>query len=539
MNADEQQFVRFLLEYIGSFTKLEFTEVRSNGDMVFGKHNMIYGGYASYPPGHDVFLSDENPNADLTEYMYQAITHEIGHSLGLAHARAYGDTFRMMPEVPVEFDTGLLSTMSYSQSYADDPYGDLPGIWSLRVLDIAALIHMYGAETVVEDNIFKLHEGFGIPSRSENTWHISGELPFVVVDSGGHDIIDASELQSSSIGGTTFLFDRGLYLDEGYEFDILRFWESPGSYEYTNIVVDAAVVPVIEIFDTTIIEEFIGTPLADIVYGNQAAQTARTGGGDDEFFGNGGDDLFEGGSGFDIAIFSGILQDYELISTSVDKTLVRDLRFDSPDGADTLIGVELAMFSDGETVRLDGWKPPAWLLDTQSIELVASIFQFFTGAIPEEKGFEYLIHSPINQNDLNDPSYAQFNLENRFFNLANTLGTEGDGAASFESKFGALDYEGTIKTAYLEIMGRPVSAGALDFFLNAESYYGLAAELRGVVRPGVDLAEATKIVAIGSILNAAIISGEGSYAGAIADFLADVTMDGHSQRFGGDLFAVV
>ncbi|MCC7269024.1 MAG: S-layer protein, partial [Caulobacteraceae bacterium] len=50
-------------------------------------------------------------------------------------------------------------------------------------------------------------------------------------------------------------------------------------------------------------------------------------------------------------------------------------------------------------------------------------YQFFTGGIPSEPGFFFLVNSEgngnLNQNanDLNDPYYADFNQENRYYNF--------------------------------------------------------------------------------------------------------------------------
>jgi Tol biopolymer transport system component len=174
---------------------------------------------------------------------------------------------------------------------------------------------------------------------------------------------------------------------------------------------------------------------------------------------------------------------------------------------------------------------------TDDVEVVASTYQFFSGKIPSASGFEYLISSPNNPNDLNDSYYDQFNRENRFINFASNLGTEGLGAAAFEAKFGALSFEQTIKAAYLEIMGTELDGGALEFFLNGQGFYQELAQAR-VVRSDVDLAEATKIVAIGSILNEAVKSGVGRYAQEVEGLIADLQDDGKSSLLGHDLFAV-
>lgn len=179
-----------------------------------------------------------------------------------------------------------------------------------------------------------------------------------------------------------------------------------------------------------------------------------------------------------------------------------------------------------------------WFTQPANVSLVAATYQFFADWVPNAAGFEYLISSRSNPNDLNDPYYEQFNIENRYINFASNLGTSGVGKAFFDAAFGALTFEEAVLLAYQEIMGKPLSGGAYNFFIGAHGFYEDVAEQR-VARPGVDLDDATKIVAIGSILNEAVKGGSGRYAEAIDSLVDDVYSDGYSVVLGGDLFAFV
>ncbi|MEZ5782001.1 MAG: M64 family metallopeptidase [Rhizobiaceae bacterium] len=186
---------------------------------------------------------------------------------------------------------------------------------------------------------------------------------------------------------------------------------------------------------------------------------------------------------------------------------------------------------------------PNWYKSDADFEVVASTYQFFTGTVPIENGFEYLISSPDNATDLNDSYYAQFNRENRFINFANNLGSVGEGNAEFISLFGGLSFEETVALAFDLIIGAQavIDAGnnpadSILFFLNARSFYEAVA-LERVVPGGIPLDQATKIVAIGSILNEGLKADLGSYAEAVHDFMADLKLDGESSLFGTDLFA--
>ena len=59
-----------------------------------------------------------------------------------------------------------------------------------------------------------------------------------------------------------------------------------------------------------------------------------------------------------------------------------------------------------------------------------------------------------------------------------------------------------------------------------------------VVSDTVSLEQATKIVAIGSIMNEAMKDDIGLYADAVNGFVADTTPDGMSNLFASDLLAI-
>lgn len=97
-----------------------------------------------------------------------------------------------------------------------------------------------------------------------------------------------------------------------------------------------------------------------------------------------------------------------------------------------------------------------------NIELVAMTYQFFTGKVPSKSGFEWLIDSPENPKDINDPYYAGFNQENMYLNFANNLSGV---STSFVSKYGNLDYNSAVVKAYDEIIYHflPVGTPGIEF----------------------------------------------------------------------------
>jgi hypothetical protein len=174
------------------------------------------------------------------------------------------------------------------------------------------------------------------------------------------------------------------------------------------------------------------------------------------------------------------------------------------------------------------------------VEVVAATYQFFTGSVPTEGGFLYLINSTDNATDLHDPYYAGFNTENRFINFANNLGSAGAGAAAFDAAFGGLTFEQAVALAYDEIVGvdNATAAGidadaAMAFFESAYSFYEDVA-LERVVGSGVPLDDAIKLVMIGSMLNESLKADVGVYAEAVDEF-ATAYAQGQAVPYGADL----
>tara|TARA_R110002020_G_scaffold37828_3_gene113977 strand:+ start:6833 stop:7990 length:1158 start_codon:yes stop_codon:yes gene_type:complete len=185
-----------------------------------------------------------------------------------------------------------------------------------------------------------------------------------------------------------------------------------------------------------------------------------------------------------------------------------------------------------------------WLTHDEQIDLVAATYQFFTGSVPTVSGFEYLIQSSDNENDLNDPYYAQFNMENLFINFAANLASLPEQEGAFSHDLLELDFDAFIAEVYDEVVGDAMAeaegiivADALEFFQQSHSFYQGVATERGIAQEyGLELA--TKIVAVGSILHEATKSGVGNYAEAIDVLQQDLTVLGYSEALGSDLFSM-
>lgn len=98
-----------------------------------------------------------------------------------------------------------------------------------------------------------------------------------------------------------------------------------------------------------------GGAFADVLVGGAGADTLRGGGGEDRLVGAAGDDTLQGGAGndglegvggADTAVFSGPRAAYAITQLSAQSLQIADLRSGSPDGVDTVIGVESFRFAD-------------------------------------------------------------------------------------------------------------------------------------------------------------------------------------------------
>ncbi|MBO9546483.1 FG-GAP-like repeat-containing protein [Caulobacter sp.] len=231
---------------------------------------------------------------------------------------------------------------------------------------------------------------------------------------------------------------------------------------------------------------------ADVIFGGGGADTLSGGDGADILVGGAGADTLDGGAGQDQARYGGAAADYT-ISVGASGWVVTDNRADPKDGVDTLKNVESLVFAD-KTVSLGdatvglavasllrvsaaagaggvltadlSAKIAAGALTSsaaiaevvkaadQTTSVATLSYLFFTGKIPGQPGYDYLI-SPTgpNANNLNSAYYQLFNLENRYINFAVNLGKVGEGAAKFTADYGALSLFEATRKAYAAIFG--------------------------------------------------------------------------------------
>ncbi|MBO9543517.1 hypothetical protein [Caulobacter sp.] len=159
-------------------------------------------------------------------------------------------------------------------------------------------------------------------------------------------------------------------------------------------------------------------------------------------------------------------------------------------------------------------------------------YQFFTGKSPTQDGLAYLLGSTANPNGLNDAYYAQFNTENRYINFSANLGVEGEGAAAFAGKYGALSFSDYVASIYETIIGHAYAtaagidaAKAIADIVSRQDALLATAKSAGMITDGMSQAQidlALKAAAAGYLLGEAIKADVGLYAAAANNFLLGV-----------------
>ena len=256
-------------------------------------------------------------------YPIMTFLHEEGHALGLGHAGPYNGTVSEGTQQFSPYDTRLWSIMSYIEPqktgaayfnqfpvpgtvwHSSDPTGLMP-------LDILAAQALYGppaSPPLSGGQTFGFHSNVAGPSASFFDFTQNTNPILTLWDAGTNNTLDLSGWAEPS------------------NVDL-----RPGQFSSVHGLSNNLAIA----FGTKI-DNFVGGSGGDAVRANDDGDT---------FTGGAGNDFFDGGAGIDTAVYSGNFADYT-ITRSVDDFYIVDNRPGSPDGNDTVIGVELGRFADG------------------------------------------------------------------------------------------------------------------------------------------------------------------------------------------------
>ncbi|RXT36738.1 FG-GAP-like repeat-containing protein [Bradyrhizobium betae] len=353
-----QAAINYAIGLILGYTNASITYAGTNGaDIMIAQSPAANPtSYAYYPgnyaAGGDVWFGTQYNYtlAQLGNYYFTTALHELGHALGLKHSQETGGPANVA--VPSAHDDSEYTVMSYrsyvgastTAGYTNEAYG-YPQTYMAN--DILALQTMYGADYTTQsgntvytwstttgqefiNGVAQLAPGGGAGGSANRIYE-------TVWDGGGVDTYDLSNYTTnlninlnpgaSSVFSTVQLANLG----DGHDASGNIY----NAYLYNG---DAR----------SYIDNATGGSGNDSLLGNAIANVLNGGSGDDAITGGGGNDTIIGGSGTDTAVYSGNEANYVIVYNSATQTFtLTDQRSGTPDGSDTVTGVEYFQFADG------------------------------------------------------------------------------------------------------------------------------------------------------------------------------------------------
>ncbi|PPQ20868.1 protease [Bradyrhizobium sp. AC87j1] len=350
-----QAAINYAIGLILSYTNADIQYAGTNGaDIMIAQspaaNPTAYAYYpGNYASGGDIWFGTQYnfSLAKLGNYYFTTALHELGHAFGLKHSQEAGGPANVA--VPSAHDDSEYTVMSYrsyvggstTSGYTNEAYGYSQ---TYMANDILALQTMYGADYTTQsgstvytwnpttgqefiNGVGQLAPGGGVGGSANRIYE-------TVWDGGGVDTYDLSNYTTNlSINlnpGASSVFSsvQLAYLGNGH-------YASGNVYNAYLYNGDAR----------SYIDNAIGGSGNDAIVGNAIANTLNGGGGNDTITGGAGNDTIIGGSGTDTAVYSGSRANYTVSYNAATQTFtLTDLRSGSPDGTDTVIGVEYFQF---------------------------------------------------------------------------------------------------------------------------------------------------------------------------------------------------
>lgn len=218
-----------------------------------------------------------NYGTNLNGYSFQTYIHEVGHALGLAHAGQYDGSASYGVDNHYYNDSWQKSVMSYfDQNENTTINASKAYVITPQVADIIAIQDLYGAAGNLRtgDTVYGNNSTAGGYYDDIETLD---DTSFTILDDGGIDTIDVR----AHTGAQTVLLSQ----------------ESHSSVfgEVGNLTIARG----------TVIEKAVTGSGADLVMGNDAANTIFVNAGDDMVYGGAGNDVLYGGNGADRLVGEG------------------------------------------------------------------------------------------------------------------------------------------------------------------------------------------------------------------------------------------
>lgn len=399
--------VNIILGRLWLETGLSFTEVpdtaTSYGQLRFGANQQAATKGYAFIPGQttdakagDVWLDIETLQLlGQGQEGWEVLLHEIGHALGLSHPK---------PESAAASGTTVLLNQWNDNSYTVMSSMQSPSkLWQswFGALDIQALQSLYGS---------------GRPLATGDDSYLygnsQGQSLSTLRDAGGTDVLN---LSGNSLGAYVDM-KPGSFSSIGIT--------SQGYAAYNNVFIDPS----------TTLENVIGTPYDDVIFGNDANNLIHEWG---------GNDVIDGAGGVNTVAFVGKRSDYNIKPSEVAKHWLVEAK-NGAMGSDDLTNVKFLQFADSKVILDVAGNP------TMAAKLIGVIL----GGSWVDNTFISGLAMGILDNGYSPTTLARLGLESAMFvGMAGSSGNKDFYNLVHKNVYGALPDASTLQSMVSQLDG--------------------------------------------------------------------------------------